>query len=124
VDKFIANLSQNTRGAGKLNILNAVKNEVTAVCKPLSVSHPLWSEGKQAIEFKIIPNPSSGVFRIETEEESALTVSVYGIMGNLLYSSPVQAGDEVELRFLPSGIYVVQLSNGKKTGVKKMMVYR
>jgi subtilisin family serine protease len=124
VDAFIADLSENTRGAGKLSALSAVKNEVTATCKSLSVAYPLWSDSKQAIEFKIIPNPNSGAFRVETEEESALTVSVYGITGNLLYSSPVQAGGEVELSFLPSGIYVVQLSNGKKVGAKTMMVYR
>jgi subtilisin family serine protease len=125
VDASIENLSQNTRGAGKLDVLSAAKNGIVATCKSLSVPRLLWGEGRQTLDFRVAPNPNSGTFWVEADEaEANLTLSVYSLMGALLYSSPVQAGGEVELSFLPSGVYVVQLSNGKKVGAKKMMVYR
>jgi subtilisin family serine protease len=120
----IEHLSQNTRGAGKLDIQRAMENGNTSVCTPLSAQHSRWSDSQQAIEFKIIPNPNNGTFVLETEEEAKLTFSVYNMVGALLYSSTVQADGNVELNFLPHGLYVVQLSSEKKTGTKKMLVYR
>ncbi|MDR0413994.1 MAG: S8 family peptidase [Prevotellaceae bacterium] len=125
IDASIEGLSPNTRGAGKLNILDAVRNEITSICKPLSTPRLLWGSGnEQAIRFTVTPNPNSGTFRVETEEKGNLTIRVYSMAGSLLYSSPVQPGGEVQLRFLPHGLYVVQLTGEKKTGTKKMLVYR
>ncbi|MDR3188878.1 MAG: S8 family peptidase [Prevotellaceae bacterium] len=124
-DEFITKLDQNTRGAGKLNILQAMEKGVVTACLPLSAPQSRWSDSRQAVEFKIIPNPNSGAFSIETEEDAAnLTLSVYSLMGALLYTSPVRAGSSLDLSFLPHGLYVVQLSNGKATGTKKMLIYR
>jgi hypothetical protein len=125
LDASINTLSQNTRGAGKLDILKAMENGVSSACMLLSAPQSLWSDNRQAVEFKIIPNPNNGIFTIDTEEDAAnLTLSVYNLMGVLLYSSPVQPNGSVELSFLPHGLYVVQLRNGKKTGAKKMLLYR
>jgi subtilisin family serine protease len=125
LDAPIASLPQNTRGAGKLNIQQAMERGAAAACMLLSAPRSRWSDSQQAIEFNIIPNPNNGTFAIETEEEAVnLTFSVYNMLGVLLYSSPVQAGGSVELSFLPHGLYVVLLSSGKKAGAKKMMVYR
>ncbi|MDR1023306.1 MAG: S8 family peptidase [Prevotellaceae bacterium] len=125
IDALTGNLPQNTQGAGKLDVLRAVENGVPALCKTLSAPRsPFWSGSGQELEFKIVPNPNSGTFVVETEEEANLTVSVYSMAGSLLYSAPVQAGGEVQLRFLPHGLYIVQLTSGKNAGVKKMLVYR
>lgn len=125
LDAPIANLSQSTRGAGKLNVQRALEEGMSSACVLLSAQPSRWSDAQQAIEFKIIPNPNNGTFAIETEEEAEnLTFSVYNIVGALLYSSPVQANGSVELSFLPHGLYVVQLSSKKKSGTKKMLVYR
>jgi subtilisin family serine protease len=124
LDAPIASLPQNTRGAGKLNIRQAMENGSSSACILLSAQHVRWNDSRQAVEFKIIPNPNNGTFVLETEEaEAKLTFSVYNMLGALLYSGTVQAGDSVELNYLPHGLYVVQLSNGKKTGAKKMLVY-
>ncbi|MDR1343569.1 MAG: S8 family peptidase [Prevotellaceae bacterium] len=124
-DALTGNLPQNTQGAGKLDVLSSAENEITALCKLLSAPRtPFWSSSGQELEFKILPNPNSGTFVVETEEEANLTVSVYSMAGSLLYSAPVQAGGEVQLRFLPHGIYIVQLTSRKNTGVKKMLIYR
>ncbi|MDR1416230.1 MAG: S8 family peptidase [Prevotellaceae bacterium] len=125
VDTYIADLSQNTRGTGKLDILSAAENEVTTLCKPLSAPRSLfWNSSGQELEFTITPNPNSGTFVVETEEKLNLTISVYSMMGSLLYTCPVQAGGEVQLRFLPHGLYIVLLTSGKNIGVKKMLIYR
>jgi subtilisin family serine protease len=125
MDAPIENLPQNTRGAGKLNILHAMEQGLSSPCMLLSVEQSRRSDSRQAVAFQIIPNPNSGVFSIETEEAAAnLTVSVYSMVGTLLYAGPVQVGKSVNLCSLPHGIYVVQLRNGKKAGANKMLIYR
>jgi hypothetical protein len=56
----------------------------------------------------IYPNPSNGVFTVEADE--AVSVSVYDVLGNILYSQQVLAGKQsIDLHHYASGIYFVKV---------------
>lgn len=76
-------------------------------------------------EIFLYPNPSSGgiinlTFTDNTQESK---VSIVNIMGQLLYSKNVEAGQTVNLNqsFIP-GIYFVKVEQGGKSVVKKLII--
>jgi hypothetical protein len=57
----------------------------------------------------IYPNPSNGVFTVEADE--AVSVSVYDVLGNILYSQQALAGKQsIDLNHYANGIYVVKVA--------------
>jgi subtilisin family serine protease len=132
LDPLIASLDVDHRGAGKLNALASLKlnsgascSAITIVpmpaCNSLDVPQSLW-QSKPQLDFAIVPNPSSGAVRIATGEEGTLTLTVFSLLGVRLYTAPVLAHSELQLGFLPQGIYLVQLQSGAKTGTKKLLI--
>lgn len=67
-----------------------------------------------SIEFNCYPNPSNGQFNIQVSE--TLNMRVFDVKGKLVSSRVIETGNtEINLTHLPSGIYVVSLSNQFKT---------
>ncbi len=61
------------------------------------------------------PNPSSGIFRIQTQTTGNLNVKIYNILGNLVYTNNDYCNlKEIDISALPSGRYLVKLTH--KTG--------
>jgi subtilisin family serine protease len=135
LDQLIASEDVDRRGAGKLNALASLKLNSGATysplptvpmsaCNALDVPQIALRQSKPQLEFTLVPNPSSGMVRIDTDEEGTLTLAVFSLLGERLYTAPVLAHSELQLGFLPHGIYLVQLQNGTKTGTKKLLIYR
>jgi hypothetical protein len=136
LDTYTASLSPNTRGAGMLDMLKALKvsqgklcGTITAKpfnneCRATSIASNFWEEAKNQLEFSVLPNPNTGVFSVETEEAGTFTLHVYNLAGTLLHRSQAQAGSEISLQYLPQGVYLVQLSKDGKQGAKKMLIRR
>ncbi len=135
LDEAILSLPENTRGAGKLNVLKAVKAKQGAACSSIpvvpysdcsttSIAFNRSEHSELMLPFNIVPNPNSGVFYLDTEEGGTLTLNVYSMAGQLLHTGQVQAHDELTLSHLPQGLYLMQLNSGEKQGVKKMLINR
>ncbi len=88
-----------------------------------------WFTGNQHIEEKakinIFPNPSSGVFTIQTEtnNENSL-VRIYNINGKLikLYQTDQIGRIEVDLAGSPKGIYLIKLEKQGISETKRLII--
>ena len=69
-------------------------------------------------DVSIYPNPSNGVFNIETSERGM--VEVFNINGKTIKSFEVTGNTMVELE--TAGLYFVKVSNANGTSVKKVVV--
>jgi len=67
----------------------------------------------------IFPNPSTGIFAIETEMKE-FTISVYDAIGNIVYE--VKNEKTIDISSQAKGIYFIKISSGDKTISKKIVV--
>jgi hypothetical protein len=134
LDNTLAAYAPKVRGAGMLNALKAAQAvqgracqavvEVPFACKPTSAPKNSFWQNADELSFSIVPNPNSGAFTVQTEEQSELTLSVYNLWGVLVHRQTLPAGGEAQLQHLPQGVYVVQLSSSSMQGAQKMLIYR
>jgi hypothetical protein len=80
-------------------------------------------------EFEVVPNPSSGIFKISTQklsEEEVLSADVYDMKGQLIYSvDHIASEQEISLDKYSNGIYMIQVtSNMGRSMVKKINISR
>ncbi len=64
--------------------------------------------------FEVNPNPATDIIRIQSTFTSA-TLNLYNLSGVLVKTQQWNAGTVISLSALPSGIYLLKLSDGKKS---------
>ena len=69
--------------------------------------------------FALYPNPANSVVSIETANNDVVSVAVFDVLGKQVMSVE---GNTFDVSALKTGIYMVQVSNGDSTAVKKLMV--
>lgn len=116
-----------TSWAKNLRDVNAVKNWYGSQNFPTCLTNPVGvGIGKQSIdkaEIKVVPNPFSGYTSIwfSLPNDEKISVDVYNMLGQKVYSSPVQAlpagnnSIELPLTSQPAGAYVYKLTIGTTT---------
>ncbi len=75
---------------------------------PASIQEPKQDLEKLAIS--IYPNPSTGIFHIQTQTADLFKVHVFDLSGRLLHTE-LNNQQEINLSQLDNGIYLMQLSN-------------
>ncbi len=75
---------------------------------PASIQEPIQELEKLAVT--IYPNPSKGVFQIQSQTVGAYNVQVFDLSGRLLYAE-LNSPQVIHLDQLDNGIYLMQLSN-------------
>jgi hypothetical protein len=81
-------------------------------------------------EFAVYPNPTSGALTLTMEtfgETQSLQLKVYSLIGQEMYTETISpfAGLKqisLDLSKFPKGIYMVEVSNGEKTKMKRVSV--
>ncbi len=78
-------------------------------------------------EISVIPNPNNGEFAVEWQKGgSELNLSVHDLFGKVILNETlnpsVTSVQKINLRFLGSGIYFIQLNDDKRLSVKKVVV--
>ncbi len=68
--------------------------------------------------FTISPNPSTGLIRIDTPEESQLSVEVRNMLGELVVTERFTRTTTVDLSGYAKGVYTVKLGNGIATSTQ------
>ena len=99
-------------GYGRLNVLKAVE-------KALSVSSN--AEISNSDVFKIYPNPTSEIINIESVNSKLTKYSLYTTDHKLIKSSSFQYNTILEIGFLNTGIYVLELTNNSQKLVTKII---
>lgn len=69
----------------------------------------------------IIPNPSNGIFRVETKNLQFSKIKIYNTLGEIIYESKNQ-NSEIDLSSEPKGIYFVEVHTQDKTYNKKLII--
>jgi hypothetical protein len=84
---------------------------------------PVAAENYQdPLTFTITPNPmTNGVLYFKTLEEGPIEVLIFNILGEKIYFTTTQERS-LNLQQLLKGIYFVQLKQGRKTGIKRLVV--
>jgi hypothetical protein len=75
------------------------------------------------LPFEIWPNPATDHVIIQLENAiDPITVSILDLQGHIVRQEKnIASGNEIEISTLPSGIYIVRISNGSETGYKKLV---
>ena len=82
---------------------------------------------QEASAFRLSPNPANGRVRVElsTPALTGSSLSLYGAEGRLLRKMTLPEGASIEwidLNGLPSGLYMVQVQNGRQGAAERLVV--
>jgi phosphatidylserine/phosphatidylglycerophosphate/cardiolipin synthase-like enzyme len=74
-------------------------------------------------DFALYPNPSTGIFNMETKNENPLQATVYNILGQKVWNKPLDAlsNTTIDLSTNSKGIYLLVIENGKTTKSYKLI---
>jgi hypothetical protein len=79
------------------------------------------AEPELAFDFKLYPNPSTGVFKIEVQSGSS--ISVYNAQGQIVYSGRANADNtELNISHLSKGLYIVQCQFGPQQSTQPLII--
>jgi len=110
-------------------------NPVPAVrlIDPTTLAHPFCCDGQTNVtirpgnegnHFKIYPNPTAGVFIIESIDESCF-VNVSNVLGEIIYSSTlISDKTEIDLSNQPNGIYFIHLNMAQHSLREKLIIQK
>ena len=81
----------------------------------------LSTPNEDLLNFSIYPNPSNtGIFHVNGSDSSELKVTVFDIQGKKLINHTLE-NDQIDLSYLASGIYVIQLKSNNGTFAQKVI---
>ncbi|MES2678233.1 MAG: M64 family metallopeptidase [Bacteroidota bacterium] len=69
----------------------------------------------------VIPNPSKGIFRIETQNLQVSKIKISNTAGKIIYES-VNKSSEIDLSSQPKGTYFIEVFTSGKTYNKKLII--
>ncbi|MDP6921635.1 MAG: T9SS type A sorting domain-containing protein [Lutibacter sp.] len=73
--------------------------------------------------FLIYPNPASGGhITIKTTNFASLQVSIYSVLGKVVYQQRFQAGSLINIENLSEGIYFLEVKQGNSQVTKKLLI--
>ncbi len=72
-------------------------------------------------EFRIYPNPSNGIFKIQPHSPEKFSVRISDMQGRLIYSGSNCKG-EINLGNSPAGTYIVEITQGEKLRYSTLII--
>lgn len=104
----------------------ALDNDGTtnSILKPIefdNVCPEIPEDTAEAIEFRIVPNPSNGLIRIEGGSHEDSRVEVFNLAGSLIKSEHT-ISNSLDLSNLPSGVYVLRVRLDDRLVVHKVSI--
>ncbi|MBE9467758.1 MAG: T9SS type A sorting domain-containing protein, partial [Bacteroidetes bacterium] len=118
-------------GAGTSEIIatqqgNDTVNAATPVSQMLTVTKATFIEDIDALNFKIYPNPVRDILNVEVlnnKIENINQVSIINLSGKEVYNDKnVNTKKEINVKYLASGIYYIELKIGNKTKRQKFII--
>ncbi|MEA4841385.1 MAG: T9SS type A sorting domain-containing protein [Bacteroidales bacterium] len=73
----------------------------------------------------LFPNPTNGVFRIQALGQDIERLDIYNLSGQKVISigyDQIRSDTEIDLTGYPRGMYLIKISSGNKTDVKKLIL--
>jgi hypothetical protein len=72
--------------------------------------------------FHVSPNPSNGIFSIRTNGKSTYSAEVYSLLGKIVWSRTIANNSELDLSFLPKGIYIIRLKGATSSYNQRLVI--
>ena len=94
-------------------------NRIDENCDGSDILTGISNVAKQ--EIRIFPNPTTGNVQLVSDTEEKLAVILYGPTGQLLGEYTIQNRGNINLEFLPSGMYTVVIRINKEIIVKRIV---
>ncbi len=95
------------------------------VCVTTTLSRPDYENLE---DLTVFPNPNHGEFEVRLNSNSSenIKIDVYDLRGrrifNNIYNGSVVFNEVVRLNNVQSGLYILKVSDGSRTGIKKIIV--
>ncbi|MEZ4874318.1 MAG: T9SS type A sorting domain-containing protein [Flavobacteriaceae bacterium] len=83
--------------------------------------NPLGVNNVNEKQFSIYPNPANGYVNITSPLAGDKTVVIYDVLGKQLINAVVK-GERLNIAQLPSGVYIMQITQGATSETKKLVV--
>jgi hypothetical protein len=71
---------------------------------------------------KIYPNPSTGIFNIETSDKGLVSFNVYNVTGELIKSGNFTDSYRLDLSNYSNGMYILNVKSAQKSEVIKLII--
>jgi BspA type Leucine rich repeat region (6 copies)/Secretion system C-terminal sorting domain len=84
--------------------------------RPISA---LYNEQLKSVEMQVYPNPFRDVLNIKGSQNS--TLKIYNISGQQVFSENIHENENIDLRYLPSGVYMLKMLNDGKSGFVRLV---
>jgi hypothetical protein len=84
-------------------------------------------QAKNKIDFDIFPNPSKDKFQVRSDNEKIQQLRITDLQGKTVYQNQSAINSNmvtISTAALPEGTYILQISTGKQTGSKTIVVHR
>jgi len=73
--------------------------------------------------FNIYPNPTSGLFTVETNNLIGNTIEIFTISGSKIFSRKINNNNEnIDLSVFEKGLYIIKVSSNKLVTIKKIII--
>lgn len=81
-------------------------------------------EEASSINLQLWPNPSHGVFNIQSNDADAFALKVYDIAGRVVFQTTLQVEQtQLDLSHLPKGMYVMHFANGQHQYQQSVVIH-
>ncbi|MFH1005402.1 MAG: T9SS type A sorting domain-containing protein [Bacteroidota bacterium] len=103
-------------------IINSDKKLKTTECKKTNIENLTNSDTIDII--KVYPNPASEKIIITANNDNINAIEIYNEKGENVFQSANQQTDQftINLRSLPTGIYLLKIKTEKKQFIQKIIV--
>ncbi|HPH83786.1 MAG TPA: T9SS type A sorting domain-containing protein [Flavobacteriales bacterium] len=100
--------------SGSLNLFFVLGSKSNATSLGLNPVNEL------SADIRILPNPSHGIFQIQTNDFQSDKLEVFTVLGKKIYSG--KSEKQLDLSGFPEGVYFVSISKGAKIITKKIVM--
>ena len=112
-DSLILSFAENQSGIAELIIEGTFGSQSVADTFTVTVIPPAVNGSMSLTDLLLYPNPSEGIFRVQTEWEEPLTIKIFSIRGDLVYiNTDCSAFDIIDISNEPSGVYILNIERG------------
>ena len=121
VNAMLNVLNTNDVWGGRATLKNTVNNgDVNVNC-----SGTVNTLEYTANKFSIYPNPSRGVFHVESDS-NINSILISNILGSIVYKSPIinHKKSSVNISHLENGVYYLTIKSNSKTNTRKIVLSR
>jgi hypothetical protein len=78
---------------------------------------------EEALSWRVFPNPSRGLLRVECDLPQAIRLELWDMQGRKVAEKQIRKSGRFELEWLPKGVYALRASSmdGKSLGVRRVL---